>query len=75
MFKRENQQKSPQKRFLFILGSVMFVFYFVLGLTILFWEDIPLNLSRTYRIVFGSFLIMYSFLRMVRLIQTRRDED
>jgi uncharacterized membrane protein (DUF485 family) len=75
MFKRENQQKSPQKRFLFILGSVMFVFYFVLGLTILFWEDIPLNLSKTYRIVFGSFLIMYSFLRMVRLIQTRRDED
>lgn len=75
MLKRENQQKSPQKRFLFILGSVMFVFYFVLGLTILFWEDIPLNLSRTYRIVFGSFLIMYSFLRMVRLIQTRRDDD
>jgi uncharacterized membrane protein (DUF485 family) len=75
MFKRENQQKSPQKRFLFILGSVMFVFYFVLGLTILFWEDIPLDLSRTYRIVFGSFLIIYSFLRMVRLIQTRREED
>lgn len=75
MFKRQNQQKSPQKRFLFILGSVMFVFYFVLGLTILFWEDIPLDLSRTYRIVFGSFLIIYSFLRMVRLIQTRRDED
>lgn len=75
MLKRENQQKSPQKRFLFILGSVMFVFYFVLGLTIIFWEDIPLELSRTYRIVFGSFLIMYSFLRMVRLIQTRREDD
>lgn len=75
MLKRENQQKSPQKRFLFILGSVMFVFYFVLGLTIIFWEDIPLELSKTYRIVFGSFLIMYSFLRMVRLIQTRREDD
>lgn len=75
MLKRQNQQKSPQKRFLFILGSVMFVFYFVLGLTIIFWEDIPLELSKTYRIVFGSFLIMYSFLRMVRLIQTRREDD
>lgn len=74
MLRRENQQKSPQKRFLFILGSVMFVFYFILGLTIIFWEDIPLNLDKTYRIVFGSFLIIYSFLRLIRLVQTRRDE-
>lgn len=74
MLKRENQQKSPQKRFLFILGSVMFVFYFILGLAIIFWEDIPLNLDKTYRIVFGSFLIIYSFLRLIRLVQTRRDE-
>lgn len=74
MLRRENQQKSPQKRFLFILGSVMFVFYFILGLTIIFWKDIPLNLDKTYRIVFGSFLIIYSFLRLIRLVQTRRDE-
>lgn len=74
MLRRENQQKSPQKRFLFILGSVMFVFYFILGLAIIFWEDIPLNLDKTYRIVFGSFLIIYSFLRLIRLVQTRRDE-
>ena len=75
MLRRQNQQKSPQKRFLFILGSVMFVFYFILGLAIIFWEEIPLNLDKTYRIVFGSFLIIYSFLRLIRLVQTRRDDE
>ncbi|SEM09728.1 hypothetical protein SAMN05661044_04230 [Olivibacter domesticus] len=69
-----NKQKSPSKRFLSILGLFMFGFYFVLGLIIIFWEDFPLSLDRTYRILFGILLIVYSFLRFARLWQNQRLE-
>ncbi|WP_423147555.1 hypothetical protein [Rubrolithibacter danxiaensis] len=67
------EQKSPQKRFLLILGLVMFAFYFVLGLFIIFWDSFPLALSKTYRILFGVLIIVYSFFRFVRLVQVRKD--
>jgi uncharacterized membrane protein (DUF485 family) len=69
MFKQHtDEQKSPAKRFLLILGLLMFGFYFVLGLVIIFWEKFPLQLEQTYRIVFGILLIVYSFFRFVRLL-------
>lgn len=73
MMERENQQKSLAKRFLFIFGLFMFVFYFVLGMVIIFWNDIPVHLEKSYRVIFGIFLISYSLLRLVRTLQTRRD--
>lgn len=73
LHRRNEMQKSPQKRFLLILGLVMFAFYLVLGLIIIFWDEIPLSLNKTYRILFGSILIVYSFFRFVRLVQIRKD--
>lgn len=69
MLDSNNQQKSPTKRFLFVLGLAMFAFYFALGLFIIFWKDFPLALTTTYRILFGVLLIVYSFIRFVRLIK------
>jgi len=69
-----NRQKSPAKRFLSILGLFMFGFYFVLGMIIIFWDDFPLTLDRTYRVLFGLLLIVYSFLRFARLWQNQRIE-
>ncbi|MCL4638872.1 hypothetical protein KXS00_22805 [Olivibacter jilunii] len=70
--KSSDRQKSPAKRFLSILGLCMFGFYFVLGLVIIFWKDFPLSLDRTYRVLFGLLLIVYSFLRFARLWQSQR---
>jgi uncharacterized membrane protein (DUF485 family) len=67
-FKNE-EQKSPSKRFLFVLGLVMFTLYFVLGLTVIFWKDFPMDLPMGYRIAFGVLLIVYSFIRFVRLLR------
>ncbi len=72
MYHRNDPQKSPFGRFLFVLGFAMFIFYMVLGLGLIFWNDIPLNLDKTYRYTFGGFLIVYSFLRLAKLIQTGR---
>ena len=68
---QEKIQKSPAKRFLFILGLGMFMLYFVLGVIIMFWKDFPIDLSQGYRIAFGVLLIGYSFLRFVRLLRSQ----
>ena len=70
-FKEEqNKQKSPAKRFLFILGLGMFALYFALGIAIMFWKDFPMDLSFGYRVAFGVLLIVYSFIRFVRLLRS-----
>jgi uncharacterized membrane protein (DUF485 family) len=68
---QEKLQKSPAKRFLFILGLGMFTLYFVLGIIIMFWKEFPIDMSRNYRIAFGVLLIGYSFLRFVRLLRSQ----
>ncbi len=67
---KEKIQKSPAKRFLFILGLTMFTLYFVLGVIIMFWKDFPIDMSQGYRIAFGVLLIGYSFIRFVRLLRS-----
>ncbi|NQX55356.1 hypothetical protein HQN86_17160 [Pedobacter panaciterrae] len=64
-------QKSPQQRFLFILGLVMFAFYLVLGLTLIVWKDMPVTIERTYRILLGVLLIVYAAIRFTRIINQK----
>nr|WP_084626002.1 hypothetical protein [Flavobacterium soli] len=75
MNNRENThqrvQKSLKGRFLLVLGILFFLIYFVLGLIIIFWKKFPIALSDNYRIAFGVLLIVYSFLRFVRLMQKK----
>lgn len=63
------RQKSLSQRFLSVLGLLMFLFYFVIGLLIIFWKDFPIEIDKTYKTMFGILLIVYSFLRFARLWQ------
>ncbi|TJZ59784.1 hypothetical protein FAZ15_12855 [Sphingobacterium olei] len=63
------RQKSPTQRFLSILGLFMFLVYFTLGLLIIFWDKFPLEIDTRYRNMFGILLIVYSFMRFIRLFQ------
>ncbi|MBB5622440.1 uncharacterized membrane protein (DUF485 family) [Pedobacter cryoconitis] len=65
------KQKSPQQRFLFILGLVMLTMYVVLGVALIFWKDIPFEIKPTYRILFGLLLIVYAVIRFFRLINQK----
>jgi len=65
------KQKSPQQRFLFILGLVMLTMYVVLGTALIFWKDIPFEIKPTYRILFGLLLIGYAVIRFFRLINQK----
>lgn len=69
--KFRDRQKSPAKRFLLILGLVMFALYFFIGVCIIFWDKFPLmqGVNMIWKIAFGVLLIAYSFFRFVRLIK------
>ena len=63
------KQKSPKERFLLVLGLVMLALYFILGLSVIFFDFIPLNLSRTYKVLFGLLLMVYAVFRFSRLLK------
>ncbi len=65
-------QKSPKQRFLFVFGLVFFLMYLVLGLIIIFWKELPLSISYRGRLAFGLLLIVYAFIRFVRLLKKNR---
>ncbi|WP_342646980.1 hypothetical protein [Mucilaginibacter sp. CSA2-8R] len=65
-----DKQKSPLRRFLFILGAAFFVVVVILGLMIMFWDKLPLQLSQTQRYTFGGLFILYGVLRFVRIFRT-----
>jgi hypothetical protein len=67
-----NKQRSPARRFLFILGGALFLSVTVFGLLIMFWNDIPLfnTLSQGQRYAFGSVFIVYGILRFIRIVRT-----
>jgi uncharacterized membrane protein (DUF485 family) len=67
------QKKSPKERFLLVIGILFFVFYFILGLFIIFMKKFPLDMPRMYRVAFGILLIVYSFIRFVRIIYSNKD--
>ena len=66
-------QKSLLERFLFILGILFLILYFTLGITFIFWKDIPLTLPYTNRLAFGILLILYSLIRFFRIIKPKED--
>ena len=70
----DSEQKSPNKRFLLILGVAFILAYFVLGLMIIFKRDILIQLSPTKKIIMGSAMILYGAFRSYRLIKKNSDE-
>lgn len=60
------KEKSLSQRFLFVIGMLFFLMYFVLGLIIIFWKSLPINMPDNYRMAFGVLLIVYSFFRFYR---------
>ena len=69
-YEQNSEKKSPKQRFLFVIGLLFFLVYLVLGLIIIFWEKFPLAMEKNYRIAFGVLLIVYSFVRFMRLLRS-----
>ena len=74
-FNFNEEQKSPKRRFLLILGTAAFICFVILGLMIMFWEGLPLQLQPYQRKLFGAFIIGYAVLRFSRVFRKDRYED
>jgi uncharacterized membrane protein (DUF485 family) len=65
------EQKSPQQRFLFILGVVMIMLYTAIGILVVFFPQKiridPEVFPSKYRIPFGILLFVYAIIRFSRL--------
>lgn len=62
------KQKPLKERFLFILGLITFICFVGLGLMVMFWKKLPLNLSANQKYLFGIVIIVYAILRFSRLL-------
>jgi len=70
-------QKSPQQRFLLILGLAMLLMYFAIGIVLIFTNILPLDpekFKKEYQIAFGIILILYGAIRFGRLINQKDSE-
>ncbi len=63
------QKKSPQERFLLVIGLLFFMIYVIFGFIIIFWKRFPINLQPHWRITLGIVLIVYGFTRLIRVFK------
>lgn len=65
---RKFQQKSPQQRFLLILGGLMIVAYTVLGCLFIFYDPMRAVIKQDgLRKIAGVCIILYAVIRFTRL--------
>jgi uncharacterized membrane protein (DUF485 family) len=67
------QKKSLKERFLLVIGILFLLVYIALGLFVIFMKNFPLNMQPSYRLAFGILLIVYAFIRCVRIINDNKD--
>jgi hypothetical protein len=76
MLNRENTneriQKSLNGRFLFYIGILFLLVYFALGLTLIFWKQLPLQMPYNFRVAFGLLLMIYATIRFGRLLKNNK---
>jgi hypothetical protein len=69
------EQKSPKRRFLLILGVTAFIALCVFGLMIIFWDSFLGQLPKPQKTIFGCIVLVYSVLRFSRYLKKDTDES
>lgn len=75
MLFNNNKQKSPQRRFLFILGVTVFISVTTFGLMVIFWDRMLPDMPKNQKAIFGVIIIVYAIIRFARLFKKEQDED
>jgi len=68
-----DEQKSPKRRFL-LLNVIRLIAVVSVGLLIMFYNKIDLNLSNTQRIVVGSLFVVYGIVRFALSLKNQPNE-
>jgi len=75
MLSNKEKQKSLKRRFLFILGVLVVVCLMTMGLMVIFWSAMPLNMTTTQKRIFGGVILLYALIRIPRLFKKDIDEE
>ncbi len=63
------KKKSPQERFLLVIGVMFFIIYVILGIILILWKNFPIALQPKWRYTLGAILIIYGFTRIIRVFK------
>jgi len=74
MLSNHNEQKSPKRRFLLILGVMVFSAVTVFGLMVIFWDRMLPNIPQKQKRLYGGVIIIYAILRFSRVFKRKQDE-
>jgi hypothetical protein len=74
MLFNHDEQKSPKRRFLLILGVTAFTALIVFGLMVIFWDRMLPNIPQNQKMLYGVIIIIYAFIRFARVFRKERDE-
>lgn len=66
------KQKSPQQRFLFVLGLIFLGLYVFLALTLFIWKSMPVEIPYNRRVILGVLLLVYAAFRFSRLLNAEK---
>ncbi|MEW5676981.1 hypothetical protein ABGT15_11770 [Flavobacterium enshiense] len=68
------KQKSPQQRFLFVLGLIFLGLYVFLAVTLFVWKSMPVEIPYSRRIILGVLLVIYAAFRFSRLLNAEKNQ-
>jgi len=68
-----DKQKSPKRRFL-LLDVIRLVAVVAVGLLIIFYKKIDLNLSNTQKMIVGGLFVVYGVLRFTLSLKNQPNE-
>jgi hypothetical protein len=75
MLPGNNMQKSSSRRFLLILGAVVFVAIFAWGLMVIFDDSLFPYLPKSQKIAFGCLILIYAVLRISRIVFKKKGDE
>jgi uncharacterized membrane protein YbhN (UPF0104 family) len=69
------QKKSLKERFLLVISLLNFIAFSALGLLLLFWDKLKLNLPNNLQIIVGCLILLFGFLRFITQVKRLNNLD
>ncbi len=63
------KKKSLKERFLLVISLLNFIAFSALGLILLFWDKLKLNLPNNLQIIAGCLIILFGFFRFITQVR------
>ncbi len=69
------KKKSLKERFLLVISLLNFLAFCALGLLLLFWDKLKLNLPNNLQLIVGCLIIIFGFIRFITQVKSLNTSD